>query len=155
QAYGGDNQASFDRFGNLFVTCFDTAQVNALVLLSADGGKSFRKLAGFPAFDQPSIATGPGGNAPGSVWITYASSGNSRAVGAPVFGLNDVGSFGSPVDSLNSFIDNFGGIAVGPQGQVAVTYMDAMNNGGPSRIYVDTINGLGSRFNGRVLVTTT
>src|SRR5262249_4237154 len=136
QPYGGDNQGMFDSFGNLFVTCFDTAQNNALVLLSSTGGQIFTRLAQFPALDQPSIATGPGGSAPGSVWITYLGSSGIRAAGAPVFDLNAVGSFASPVTSLLTSGDNFGGIAVGPQGQVAVTFMDANTGSGPSRIYV-------------------
>ena len=78
-----DQSTSWDEFGNLFLT-YLAAVGPAVVALSTNGGASFDLLyesTGSP--DQPTIATGPGGtNAPGSVWITYASASGLVAQGA-------------------------------------------------------------------------
>jgi hypothetical protein len=63
--------------------------------------------------DQPTIAAGQG-----SVWVTWNNEGVMQAVGAPVQGLGEVGSFGK-VQQLDRTRDcNFGDIAIGPIGQV-------------------------------------
>jgi hypothetical protein len=126
-----------------------------LVALSTDGGRSFTKVEDLQTKfgDQPSIAVGQN-----SVWVSYtASPGNQiQAFGAPVTGLGRFGSFSAPenVPSPGSNGD-YGDTAVGPAGQVMVTYQNAENGQGGTNIYtaVDP-DGLGpSGFGTPTLVT--
>ena len=76
-AFGSDPTAVFDQFGNLYLCGVRKDLQSVDVLLSADGGKTFRLIASFAsqgatpppgggldpegaAVDQPSIAVGPG-----------------------------------------------------------------------------------------------
>jgi hypothetical protein len=128
------------------------------VAVSTDGGLRFTKVtaiipttpngdaapsaafSGQPHYlsvvaDRPSIAAGPG-----SVWVSYTSvpSAVIQASGARVTGLGRFGSFSAPQSVPSSAgrggFAGTGGIAVGPRGQVLVTYQ---NLGGQccSRIY--------------------
>lgn len=135
----GDPRAVFDQFGNLFLTELGANGNAILVLMSTDGGKTFALLDSFASqgsaplssddpedasVDQPSIAVGPGGM-PGtaSVWVTYADIADSTVfvAGAAVTGLGLVGSF-HLIDVGHEQPGNFGNIAVGPSGQVVVTW---------------------------------
>jgi hypothetical protein len=148
-----DAQAAFDQFGNLFVTYIGGS--NTRVLLSTDDGQTFSLIVTLGnAVDQPSIATGPGGDvAPGSVWVDW-NQGSMRTAGAPVYGLGQVGSFGPTVTATQG---SFGGIAVGPNGEVTLTYQNPTAGQGPATIYTDTVpSGLdGGGFSGAVPVTST
>ena len=106
---GGNFTASFDQFGNLYVTYLgadESGVQEAAIVWSTDGGKSFKLLAEYPGFnsDQPKVATGPGPT-PGtaSVVVSFTNDGNGRQVylvgavvsgpgSAPGFGLSDCGS---------------------------------------------------------------
>src|SRR5207249_3458815 len=73
-----DPEAVFDQYGNLFVTYIDFDDDTTVdVLLSTDGGKTFRALdqiTGDPdesGVDQTKIAVGPGPNGGGSVWLAF------------------------------------------------------------------------------------
>ena len=97
--------------------------------------------------DQPSIAVGPWLNgSAGSVWVTFAAGSplHLSAAGAPVTGLGAVGDFTPvaimprPADTPGSpIVGNHGGIDIGPNGQVVVTYQDGTEGPGPANIYVN------------------
>ncbi|HET7806938.1 MAG TPA: sialidase family protein [Gaiellaceae bacterium] len=129
-----DQQLAWDRFGNLWMTYLVNTNGHVLVALSTDGGISFTKVADVVTNgDQPSIAAGQN-----SVWISYTASPGKQvqAFGAPVFGLGRFGSFTAPenVPSPHSNGD-YGDTAVGPAGQVMVTYQTALNGQGGTNIY--------------------
>ncbi|HVA46390.1 MAG TPA: FG-GAP-like repeat-containing protein [Pirellulales bacterium] len=170
---GGDPKAVFDQFGNLFLV-YINARVNAVVLVvSSDGGKTFSPLATFPdagGVDQPSVAVGPGiGGVGGSVWVTFESNTptdhinvTGAAVSGPVSGAGGIGSIGAflpvatapgPAGSAGPVLGNFGGIDVGPNGQVLVSYMDAASGPGPSEVFVNLDpSGLAGGFNPAIVV---
>jgi hypothetical protein len=153
-----DEQLAFDWYGNLWMTYLLNTNGNVPVAVSSDGGLTFTKVIEIlptkptgsrapknaqpkrlrgggkgATGDQPSIATGPN-----SVWVSYSSYPFTviQASGASVTGLGQFGSF-SPVQSVPTSTGrgNFGDTAVGPDGQVMVTYQDQTNGQGGSRIY--------------------
>jgi hypothetical protein len=154
-----DEQLAFDRYGNLWMTYLLNTTGNVPVALSTDGGLTFeqvaeivpttptgsrspknakppksRKLPGKHANgDQPSIATGPN-----SVWVSYTSYPSKvvQAAGAPVTGLGAHGAFTAPETVPTSDgRGNYGDTAVGPDGQLMVTYQSRDNGQGGSKIY--------------------
>jgi hypothetical protein len=139
-----DEQLAWDRFGNLWMTYLVNTSGDILVALSTDGGASFTKVGDLVTNgDQPSIAVGPN-----SVWVSYTFFPGTQiqAFGASVTGLGQFGSFSAPenVPSPHGNGD-YGDTAVGPDGQVMVTYQNATNGQGGTNIYtaVDP-DGLGS-----------
>jgi hypothetical protein len=160
-----DESAAFDKFGNLFISYLDAADTNfspplpSVVAVSTDGGKTFKELADFPSNDQPKIAIGPGGStAASSVWIEYQDpNGNIDAVGAPVTGLGQVGSFIAPIVATDSTGGNFGKLSIGPQGQVAVSYENPSGGSGPANLFAALDpNGLaGTSFNPSTVISAT
>jgi hypothetical protein len=130
-----DQQLAWDRFGNLWMTYLLNSNGDVLVALSTDGGLTFTKVEDLVTKfgDQPSIAVGPN-----SVWVSFTRApGNQiQAFGAPVTGLGAFGSFSTPesVPSPHSNGD-YGDTAVGPDGQVMVTYQNAVNGQGGTNIY--------------------
>lgn len=130
-----DQQLAWDGFGNLWMTYLVSSNGDVLVALSTDGGLTFTKVADVVTKfgDQPSIAVGPN-----SVWVSFtASPGNQiQAFGARVTGLGQVGGFSTPenVPSPGSNGD-YGDTAVGPNGQVMVTYQKSLNGKGATDIY--------------------
>jgi serine-aspartate repeat-containing protein C/D/E len=157
----GDVQAAWDQFGNLFFTRINTTGTIE-VARSSDGGASFkdpRTIANSSGADQPSIAVGPSGVAgvAGSVWVSFTDGSNQLvAAGAPVNGFDSVGAFNAPEVAPGPGGD-FGGIAIGPAGQVMVTYQDNGSGVGPDTIKINVDpDGLGpQRFNSVVIPTTT
>ena len=145
-----DPSLTFDSFGNLFLAYLNASDNAVIVLRSADQGASFSTMAEFPGnVDQPTIAAGPG-----SVWLTMDRGSGVAATGAAVTGLGAVGTFASIQQVPGSNGGSFGDIAVGPSGQVMVTYQK--NSSARSAIDVN-INptGLGGSFSKPILVTTT
>jgi hypothetical protein len=142
-----DGETAFDAFGNLFLTYIDFTGGNAdavKVLRSTDGGASFTLQATVASsssgsLDQPNIATGAG-----SVWVSFNNGTQIEAHGASVTGLGAVGAFG-PAELLpGSSGGSFGGISVGPSGQVLATYQAPSGGTGPSTIFVNLdTDGLG------------
>jgi hypothetical protein len=139
----GDPFLAFDQFGNLFFAFLDITSptTDAIdVILSTDGGATFQRLAVIDTgnVDQPTIATGSG-----MVWVTYGSvftqsDGTTvqqiRAAGAADTDLGVVGAFTKPLPVSSPtnqvlFPSNFGGISIGPQGQVLVSFQ--VPSGGP------------------------
>lgn len=147
-----DPSLAFDRFGNLYVSYVPTAESTGEVAVSTDGGSSFASHRTISAsIDQPTIVTGPSSVADSaSIWVT----GQERvppgpftfriiAAGAKISGTGMLSSFqvhqvtddpltpgvegctdnpGTPFRE-NCFF-NYGDIAVGPQGEVVLTYQD-------------------------------
>jgi hypothetical protein len=148
-----DQQLAWDRFGNLWMTYLVNSNFHVLVALSTDGGTSFTKVAEIaPGGDQPSIAVGAS-----SVWVGYATSPGKqvRAFGASVTGLGRYGSFTTPEDVPNPGGNgDYGDTAVGPNGQVMVTYQkDESGKGGTDIFTAVDPDGLGpAGFNTPVLV---
>ena len=142
---GGDQQAAWDQFGNLFMTYFAT---NTVVALSTDGGKTFSlslDTGGF--FDQPNIAVGAG-----EVWVDYTNGGNRDAQGAAVTGLGQVGTW-SAAQTPPGNGGSFGDLAIGASGQVMAVYQDNNGDGTPANMYVSLDpDGLGSQGYGPQLV---
>jgi hypothetical protein len=129
-----DEQLAWDRFGNLWMTYLVNTNGHVLVALSTDGGLTFTKVADVVTNgDQPSIAVGQN-----SVWISYTFFPGTQiqAFGAPITGLGQFGSFTAPenVPSPHGNGD-YGDTAVGPAGQVMVTYQNATNGQGGTNIY--------------------
>ncbi len=155
-----DEQLAWDRYGNLWMTYLVNTNGDVLVAVSTDGGLTFTKAGEIvpttptgsraPAGatpkrlrppsqnpnifgDQPSISTGPN-----SVWVSYTSAPSTvvQAAGATVSGLGQFGSFSAPETVPTSAgRGDFGDTAVGPNGQVMVTYQDQTNGQGGSHIY--------------------
>jgi hypothetical protein len=129
-----DEQLAWDRFGNLWMTYLVNSNGDVFVALSTDGGASFTKVADLQTKfgDQPSIAVGPN-----SVWVSFtASPGNQiQAFGAPVTGLGAFGSFTAPENVPSPGNGDYGDTAVGPAGQVMVTYQNSTNGQGGADVY--------------------
>ena len=166
-----DQQLAWDSFGNLWMVYLFTTSGNVPIALSTDGGLTFTKVAeivptkpkgsrspknsgskgmrfrekGQVGADQPSISAGAG-----SVWVSWTSypSTTVEASGAEVTGLGAHSDFSAPEFVPTSFgKGNYGDTAVGPDGQVMVTYQDQTNGQGGSRIYTavdpDGLGGTG------------
>jgi fibronectin type 3 domain-containing protein len=164
-----DPSVSFDRFGNCFASYLsfpDAGGTGIEVLVSSDNGAIFSHVTslGGGDVDQPTVRTGPGGSPnAGSVWVTFkdftadAGAGAILASGAEVTGLGAVGVFADQL-APGSADGNFGDIAVGPNGEVLITYQDNIASEGPSVIWTHLDpDGLGtaSGFGAGVAVTTT
>ena len=150
-----DPSLAFDDFGNLFLIYLDARAKRVQAAWSIDGGSTFRFLktidqtdngtikppptkgaGGGAGVDQPTVTTGPG-----SVWVTYKLYSKKQSLqvrGASVLGLGRMGAWASPVAVPGSRAGTFGDIAVGPDGQVMVTYQDNIDSEGPSNIWVNT-----------------
>jgi Bacterial Ig-like domain len=152
----GHPSLAFDQFGNLFLSVHDSTRSLDAISLSTDGGRTFIALTTFEAapharnvIGEPKLAIGPGTTSPGSVWIFFLGNnpGNEnpalKAVGAPVYGLGQVGPFAPQEDVPAPAGGNSGGISIGdvsigPEGQVLVTYQAApLIDEGPSNIYTN------------------
>ncbi len=136
-----DPSATFDESGNLYIAYLNAAEDAIQVAISTNGGRSFSKLTAFKGdLDQPTVTA-----AEGSVWVMYQKSGQITASGAAVTGLGKVGKFHSEVvgDSTDA---NFGDVAIGPAGQVMVTYLSPVSDDiKGSYVYVATdADGLGA-----------
>jgi hypothetical protein len=158
----GDPTVAFDKFGNLFAAylSFTTESCLVPIIISTDGGAHFQQLTTVTEMDcdQPTLVTGPGSNgAPASLWLTYLNDTGVVVRGAPIAGAGpaQVGALGPAVTLAAD--GNFGDVAVGPAGQVSVTYQDHTDSEGPSNIFVASDpDGLGPLpFGAPALVTTT
>jgi hypothetical protein len=160
-----DPTLSFDAYGNLFMGYLYQYVDNVVpIALSTDGGRSFRLIAELHApplpestgpnranvgapddeeegrgrvTDQPTVTSGAG-----TVWVTYNASGGIQAAGAAVSGLGKVAHFTQPQEAPGSRDplgegSNYGDVAIGPTGQVAVTYQTPADGEQPSTIKVN------------------
>lgn len=150
-----DPSAAWDEFGNLFIAYLDNnfaTGPQVRIALSTDGGQTFSLLATLGAStDQETIVTGAG-----TVWVTYNESGQIVAQGAPVSALGVVGAFSAAQTAPGSSGGNFGDIAIGPAGQVLVTYQIPSGGEGPATIFVNLdTDGLGPGGFGVAIAATT
>jgi uncharacterized repeat protein (TIGR01451 family) len=157
-ADGGDNlpaaccdpSATWDRFGNLFISYINANLDTVVVLVSTNGGVSFflhANLAVGHNVDQPTIVASVG-SAPPGVWITYKDFNLSGtpvvAQGAQVTGLGAIGTFTAAQSAPGSANGSFGDIVVGPAGQVMVTYESPSSGQGPANILINVdVDGFG------------
>jgi hypothetical protein len=113
-----DPSVAFDDFGNLFATFINRNTDEVIVALSNDLGRTFNILTTFPGeVDQPTIKTGEN-----SVWVTFQLNGEIVASGAQISGPGVVQTFSALQAAPRSEGGNFGDIAIGPNGEVIVTY---------------------------------
>ena len=144
-ALGGDPTCSFDSFGNLFGASFNSSG-GIVVRASDNAGQTFATslLTISGSLDQPTIKAGPGtGAGQQAVWITYQLGTSLVARGAAVTGFNSFGAFGAALAIPGSSSGNFGDIAIGTNGKVAVAYQTPDSGVGPSTIQVD-VNSSGN-----------
>ncbi|MFL5799300.1 MAG: hypothetical protein ACJ77A_15380 [Actinomycetota bacterium] len=141
-----DPTLAWDEFGNLFFgdIRFTAAHNDRIDLaLSTDAGESFHRIASFKGRlreagtnhfeDQPTVTAGEG-----TVWVThYLYHRGVLARGAPVTGLGQVGAFSDPEVAPFSHGGNYGDIAIGPGGQVMVTYQIPQDGEHKGRVRVD------------------
>ena len=165
-----DNVAVWDNFGNLFLSYLtfgpdgipsgrpgdtDGNTIELLISTTGGGAGSFTLLQQIDTganIDQPALALGPGNVAgSGSLWVTW-NDGTIRARGALVTGLGaaNIGAF-TAEQAVPGASGQFGDIAVGPNGEVVVTYQTN------TAIFVNTdADGLGAGgFAAQVNVTAT
>jgi hypothetical protein len=145
-ALGGDPTCSFDSFGNLYAASFNGVQNKILVHASTNAGQTFAisMLTISGSTDQPTIKAGPGiVSGQQAVWMTYLSGSSLVARGAAVTNFNSFGAFGSELTIPGSAAGNFGDIAIGPNGKIAVAYQTPSGNAGPSTIQL-AVNSSGS-----------
>lgn len=159
-----DPTLAWDTFGNLYVGYLFRTGTNLLtrsieLYVTTDLGANFTNLGpvdSHPAdsgtsLDQPTVVAGAG-----AVWMTWRDdSGGIAARGRQVTGALTFGAWGAEQDI--STVGNFGDIAIGPGGEVMVTYQTPTGNEGPSTIFVHTdADGLGAGgFGGAVSASTT
>jgi hypothetical protein len=144
-----DASVAWDEFGNLFMAYRDNDFQNGphvIVALSTDGGATFRSVVTLGrSTDQPTITTGPSGikttKPPDTVWVSYKEFGMAGAPivihGAAVRDLGEVRAFSAARMVPGTTGGNFGDIAVGPKGQVLVTYQVPFQATGPATIFVN------------------
>jgi len=150
-----DPSVAFDSKGNLFMTYLSADFHSIEVALSTNGGRSFTLLASYSGniVDQPTIATGPS-----SVWLVFrGSKGKMVSTGAAVKGLGKVGAFAPLATLPSSSSANYADLAVGPGGEVMVTYQTSSNNKGSSEIWTNLDpDGLGpASFGASIPATST
>ncbi len=160
-ASDGDMSTAFDDFGNLFLTQFSSVTALQIVVgLSTNGGASFRVVYETTSKnnDQPTLVTGPSSTpGRGSVWISYTDKNNNQVIqGAPVTGFGAVGTFTTAVTVPGGANGDFGDIAVGPAGQVAIVYQDNTTTEGPDTIHMNfNPTGVGGTFGAQTSPTVT
>ncbi len=148
----GDPQATFDTYGNLYLT-YITHEVptRVVVAVSYNAGISFlsQDFEYFGEGDRPSIAAGIGGAGISEVQacVSFARlSVGIVASCAPVYGFGLVDSFGALWLAPGSYGGNYGSIAIsrgpGYSGQVMVTYALFTGGGNPTSIFVNTAGPL-------------
>ncbi len=154
-----DPSVSWDSFGNLFLAYLALGPPRSVELLvSTDGGTTWTSIGPIDTGagkDQPTVTTGPG-----AVWVTWRDSSGVgiQARGAAVNGLGagNIGPFNAEQTAPGSAGGNFGDIAIGPAGQVLVTYQIPATGEGPATIFVTLdADGLGAGGFGAATAATT
>ena len=151
-----DPTLSWDNHGNLFVGYLQRTPRTIELYVTNDLGANFTNLGPVDtgaagSLDQPTVVAGVN-----SVWVTWRDdSGGIAARGRSVTGGLTFGAWGAEQDV--STVGNFGDIAIGPGGEVMVTYQSPTGNEGPATIFTHTdADGLGAGgFGAAVTATTT
>lgn len=147
-----DATAAFDTFGNLWLTYLGH-DTHVKIALSTDTAQTWSDYADLGKGDEPTIAA-----AKGEVWVTFHNSaGSITAAGASVSGLGTATAFNTVEVAPGSSDGHYGDIAIGPGGEVLVTYQVPSHGEGPGNIYVNLDpDGLGAApFQSAVRVTGT
>ena len=146
-----DPSAAWDEFGNLFYAYLGTNPItfsrSIEILLSTDGGQTFRNVYSFSGrSDQPTVVVGEG-----MVWVNFETGNRQVAAGARVEGLGAVGEFTDTQVAPRSVGGRFGDIAIGPNGEVMVSYQLPAGSGGKAATLYHSIDpdGLGPAEFGR------
>ena len=163
-----DAHVAFDSFGNLYLTYMvggNAGEIRLAVLRSTDGGQSFTSL-GFPISgtgfspDSPWIATGPSTTNPGSqaVWISFTDYVSNRVMvfGGTAGGLGQFGGWSAP-KTVNHSFGTFSTVAVGPAGQLVVSWQSTDSGGvvaNSLEINYDA-SGTGNQFSADTLMAST
>src|SRR5258706_7774707 len=136
-----DPVVAWDKFGNLFLAYMSNDGTAIILNRSIDGGQSFVNIAvlGSTSIDYPMLAVGPGQNGVGaSVWVAWnqpvGGSDLLKLSGASVSGLGATGSFAT-LATVPSGFGSYGDLAVGPQGQVMISYQQTGTGQSPSQVY--------------------
>jgi hypothetical protein len=166
-----DPSATFDEYGNLFLSYLYNVENTVPIVLSTDGGITFSFLAKiekpvdtlispsgaerhglFRYVDQETITAGHG-----EVWVTFNAGGPMVAAGAPVSGLGQVGPFNNAQLAPGTNNCTYGDIAIGPEGQVMQVCMLNSTGQGGGKVFVNLDpDGLGPEgFGDRIFVTAT
>lgn len=151
-----DPTLSWDDQGNLFVGYLQRTPRTIELFVTTDMGTTWTNLGpvdtgAASTLDQPTVVA-----AESSVWVTWRDdSGGIAARGRSVTGAGTFGAWGAEQDI--STTGNFGDVAIGPAGEVMVTYQTPSGGQGPSNIMVHTdADGLGpGGFGAGVTATTT
>ena len=151
-----DPTLSWDNHGNLFVGYLQRTPRTIELYATSDLGANFTNLGPVDtgaagSLDQPTVVA-----AQNSVWVAWRDdTGGIGARGRSVTGALTFGAWGA--EQGVSTTGNFGDIAIGPTGEVMVTYETPTNNQGPANILVQTdADGLGAgAFGAAVTVTAT
>lgn len=151
-----DPTLAWDEHGNLFVGYLQRNPRAIQLYVTTDLGANFTNLGPVDTgaagtLDQPTVVAGEN-----SVWVTWRDdSGGISARGRSVTGPLTFGAWGPEQDV--STAGNFGDIAIGPAGEVMVTYENPSGGQGPANILVHTdADGLGAGgFGAAVTATTT
>jgi uncharacterized repeat protein (TIGR01451 family) len=150
-----DPTLSWDNHGNLFLGYLQRNPRTIELFVTNDLGANFTNLGPVDtgaagSLDQPTVTAGAN-----SVWVTWRDdSGGVAARGRSVTGPLTFGAWGPEQDI--STVGNFGDIAIGPAGQVMVTYQNNTGGQGPSTIFVHTdADGLGAGGFGPAVTATT
>jgi len=152
-----DEQLAWDRFGNLWMVYLTNTDGNVHVALSTDSGRMFAPVAEIvppsppggstatgpskgaspdaptPSADQPSVSVGSD-----SVWVSWQRFPSKvvQAAGARVTGRGRFGDFSEPESVPGpEGIGGYGDTAVGPDGQVMVSYQRAGGGEHGTRIF--------------------
>jgi subtilisin-like proprotein convertase family protein len=168
-----DGAVTFDSFGNCHITYIArsliTNKTAVIYGLSTDGGQSFvteiLENPGVPSSsgnsDKPWITTGPDAinSTLDDVVVTYRdNNGNLVATAATISGLGQITTFSNKTAYSPLSSGNYGVPAIGPQGQVAVTWQTPSSgqSGGSIRFAIDA-NGLqgGLNFGSTSVITQT
>lgn len=161
----GESSAAWDAYGNLFVAYLPSDFEGVAVVLSTNGGQTFSSvtnLAPLDATDTPRLTCPPAGAGADSVWIVYK---DYSLADTPLLaqaelasGLGTNGAFTPQLEIPGSSNGGLEDIAVGPAGQVLVTYQASLNSPVSGSLFASldtngiTTNGFGTNFGVPVLV---
>jgi hypothetical protein len=143
-----DPSLAWDTFGNLFMTYINVSATDFTVALSTDGGATFKAIATITCQDQPHVAAGAG-----EVAVTF-NNGSMQVASAKVTGLGVVGGFTTQTVP-NSNGENFGGISIGPKGQIVISFQNSASGVGPDNIEVSSSTGVGAAFGNPIIAAPT
>jgi hypothetical protein len=151
-----DPSLAWDSFGNLFMSYIDTPAAGGSVsqftiALSTNGGATFKSIATLNCADQPHLAVGAGEIA------AVCNNTSVQVSSAKVTGLGAVGAFSTVTvpNTGSPTFGNFGGITIGPAGQIVVCFQSGTNNPGPDTIKVSSASGVGAAFSNPTVATPT